>query len=234
VAALEHYDRYLTELTRLEPDKREAHEPRRVIAVRQIEALRLSIPKLTLLLPPAVRATPSVSVDDEPVTAAMLGTELRLDPGMHRIEVKAPGHEPSRSTLELRQGQTRTVVLELGVPTAPPPPPDAGAADAGDAQRTWAYVVGAVGLVGLAVGAITGGLALGQKGIVRDNCSDHLCNTEGKSAADLGQTLADVSTISLIVGGSAFATGAVLWLTAPSGEIGGQGEGAMLRVGGTW
>ena len=81
-----------------------------------------------------------------------------------------------------------------------------------------AYVFGAIGLSGLAVGATTGFLALKQKGIAEDHCSPtlQLCDGRGRAANENGRELRDLSTAAFIVGGLGVGLGAYFLLSAPS------------------
>jgi hypothetical protein len=103
-------------------------------------------------------------------------------------------------------------------PEAPAPLPAKPAPDAGSGRRTAGFVVGGVGIAGLAVGGIAGGLALGKKQVVDDNCPDLICNKTGSAALDSGKVLGTVSTVGFGVGLAGLATGAVLVLTAPGGK----------------
>jgi hypothetical protein len=91
-------------------------------------------------------------------------------------------------------------------------------------------VVGGVGIAGLALGGIAGGLALGKKSIVSENCPDLQCNEEGLAALDSGKTLGTISTVGFAVGLGGLATGAVLVLTAPTGNAGERPK-AVVRAG---
>jgi len=97
-------------------------------------------------------------------------------------------------------------------------------------MKTAAVVAGGVGVVGLVIGLITGGMAMGEAGTIEDNCVDTLCNQEGLDAADSGQTLAAVSTAGFIIGGIGLAAGTTLWLLAPDGEAEEPGPQAGLTV----
>ncbi len=87
-----------------------------------------------------------------------------------------------------------------------------------------AFVLGAIGLSGLSVGATSGFLALNQKAIAEDHCSPtlHLCDARGAAANDTGRTLRNVSTAGFIVGGLGVGLSAYLLLTAPE-----QRDGAV-------
>ena len=82
----------------------------------------------------------------------------------------------------------------------------------------FAYVVGAIGLSGLSVAAVTGFLAMNQKGVVEDHCSPtlRLCDGAGRQASETGRTLRDISTAAVIIGTVGVGLSAYLLLTAPS------------------
>lgn len=82
----------------------------------------------------------------------------------------------------------------------------------------FAYVVGAIGLSGLSVAAVTGFLAMNQLGAVEDHCSEtlRLCDGQGRQASETGRTLRDISTAAAIVGGVGVGLSAYLLLTAPT------------------
>jgi hypothetical protein len=109
------------------------------------------------------------------------------------------------------------------------------------------FTAGGVGIAGLAVGGITGGLALGKKSIVDEHCEDTRCDHEGKLAADSGRTLSIVSTVAFGVGIAGVATATILWLVRPSdkkatqakqtiqaGVMGIDSRGALIGVRGTF
>jgi hypothetical protein len=85
-----------------------------------------------------------------------------------------------------------------------------------------AYVLGAIGLSGLSVGTTTGFLALNQKAIVEDHCTQTLrvCDARGAAASDTGRTLRDVSTAGFIVGGLGLGLSAYLLLSASEHRAG--------------
>lgn len=107
---------------------------------------------------------------------------------------------------------------------AEPPPepvtvaPAAAASQATDPVPLLAYVLGAIGLSGISVGATTGFLALNQKATAEDHCSPTLrrCDATGREATLTGRTLRDVSTAGWIVGGLGIGLGAYLWLSPAS------------------
>jgi hypothetical protein len=93
--------------------------------------------------------------------------------------------------------------------------PEAPASQPRDPVPLLAYVLGAIGLSGVSVGATTGFLALDQKATAEDHCSPTLrrCDATGREATLTGRTLRDVSTAGWIVGGLGIGLGAYLWLS---------------------
>jgi hypothetical protein len=96
--------------------------------------------------------------------------------------------------------------------------PEAAASQATNPVPLLAYVLGAIGLSGISVGATTGFLALNQKATAEDHCSPTLrrCDATGREATLTGRTLRDVSTAGWIVGGLGLGLGAYLWLSPSS------------------
>lgn len=67
-----------------------------------------------------------------------------------------------------------------------------------------------IGAAGLAVGAITGILAMGKASDVKDGCPQNHCRTQPLvDEASSGKTLGTVATIGFIVGGVGAAVGLV-------------------------
>ncbi|MEB2313550.1 MAG: hypothetical protein OZ921_03590 [Sorangiineae bacterium] len=205
-----------------------ANDDRRPIALARRAALEQRLPRLAVRLtdgaPGAV-----VQRDDVALGAASLGTPLPVDPGEHVVRVSAPGRRDAVFRVTLAEGEQRALDVTVGASapssgpgSAPEQPPsqDPGASASGSGTRTAGYVVGAVGVAGVAVGAITGLMVLGKKSVADNNCDDaKRCNQTGADAADAGRTLGAVSTTGFIVGAVGLGLGAYLVLSSgPSGE----------------
>jgi len=138
---------------------------------------------------------------------------------------------PRLQTLAAIRRPWRTIAIALGVllganpgvARAEPPLPGPRAAavapqvsEASEPAPLFAYAVGAVGLSGLSVAAVTGFLAMNQQGIVEDHCSPtlRLCDGVGRQASETGRTLRDISTAAAILGGVGVGLSAYLLLTA--------------------
>jgi hypothetical protein len=195
---------------------------------------------------PAARLT----IDGAEVPPEALLAPRALDPGHHSIVASANGRE-ARSELDLRDGERREV-------DAPLPPPDTSATQAGatppgtgtesaavplvlarspddagigmGAQKVVALVAGGIGVVGIGVGTGFGIATISKKNAAQSACPGQCATQAGVDQWGDAVSTGNVSTLGFIVGGVGLAAGAVLWLTAPSGEAGarvGIGPGAV-------
>ena len=88
-------------------------------------------------------------------------------------------------------------------------------------RRSAGFVALAGGAVGLALGGVTGVLAMSKRTELDKNpdcAADHLCPPEESSNVDSLNTLRTVSTVGFVAGGALAAAGLVLVLTAPSSK----------------
>jgi hypothetical protein len=181
----------------------------------------------------------SVRRDGVAVDPAELGTPIPVDPGLHQVEVTAPGKAPWSTKVEVT-GDAASVSVEIpkleeapsgSAPppsTAPPAAPDPGT-QGGSIQKPLAIGVAAVGLVGLGVGSFFGLSASSKWGDAKAACRDYPydCSPQALDDQSSASSQATVSTVAFIAGGVAIAAGAVLWFTAGSGE----GKAAAVGVG---
>ena len=190
----------------------------------ELKALSTRIPLVTVKVEGAALADVGVVIDGQPVASSLLTAGRLVNPGKHLIEGRR-GSDQASTEVTVAEGDRATAVLKFtpapAPATLPPPPPAAPPrppVDSSSAQRTWGWVTLAVGGAGLAVGGITGGLALGKKGSLEDNpnCVDTRCASSEQDQVDSYNSLNTVSTIGFIGGGVLAATGVVLLLTAPN------------------
>ena len=183
--------------------------------------------------------TPAVSIDGSVIPAAALGVKRYVDPGERVIAVNAEGHLPVTQTVTVAEGQVDKVAITLNkdasvvaptpTPTPMPTPEPDTTTDDGSGMRIAGLVIGGVGVAALIVAGITGGLYLAEKGTVGDNCSDNpdgegrICDQEGVDAADRGNTMALINTITLPAGAVALGVGLTLFFLAPS-----EGDSAIV------
>jgi hypothetical protein len=153
-----------------------------------------------------------VIVDGKMVQKRLDGRALELDPGAHHFRFERKGMRPiERRLLIVERQKGRRIDVALVPPPRRPPPPEQ------EVERTIspaAWVGIGVGALGLIAGAVTGGVAAQRLDELEERCTvewqgQHYCLESDQSALDEGRTLADVSTVSFVVGGAALAVGIV-------------------------
>lgn len=220
------------------------------IAQERITALEPRVPRVRIVVPPEAESQGWIVRRDDLVLGPTLwDSEIPVDPGERRIEVLAPGFKPFATTVLVPEGAVTRVELPRLVPDTEPILMKADAprtADGDDGAwkpvHTTAVALGGVGVVGLAVGTGFGIAAASQWSEADEHCSDDTtpwrCDRQGLEAAEATDTSAAIATTAFVVGGSALATGLVLWLVSPDledrapkvGVAGGPGDvGISLR-----
>ncbi len=154
---------------------------------------------------------------------------LELDAGAHEIVITAPDGRSRVVHEGFEAGSTREVRLEL--PALPPPRVEL--VDRGAPRRTAGLVVGGVGLVALGLGSYFGWHARGLWSDAKDACpARSVCYDEnGARLSSSAKSYANLSTISLAVGGTALLGGIVLYATAPPPTTGTVGVGVGVALG---
>jgi hypothetical protein len=212
-SALRDYGRYLGLFEAMPDDQKARQRERAEIARAQQKLLASKVARVTLVLAPGAPAGTVVRRDGAPVEAADLGAEVPMDPGPIDLVVDAPGR-PSRTVrVVVAAGEERRIDLAPG--DAPVPADKPREASSGIPRRTWVYVAGGVGLVGLGLGAVTGAMALGKKSTIDEHCIDLVCDDEGADAAEASKPLGLLSTIGFAVGVAGAGAAIVLWVTEP-------------------
>jgi len=129
--------------------------------------------------------------------------------------------------VKMEKGEGPAVVAGAGVGTTEPPGADTSK---GSTTKTLAYVAFGVGAAGLVVGGITGVIALGKSGDLKDKCPDNNCPSTEQDNVDSYKSVGTISTIGFIVAGVGGATGLVLLLTAPKSTQGSAGGSRYATV----
>ncbi|MEZ4307083.1 MAG: hypothetical protein R3F14_03430 [Polyangiaceae bacterium] len=170
--------------------------------------------------------------DNRPLDAALLESAVPVDPGKHTIEASAPGREAWSTTVDVPDapGAVTVTVPPLAAARSAGPSPS-GSGSAGpetppgsgmSGQKIAGLAVAGVGVAGLVVGGVFGGLTLAK--VSESNEGGHCvdgspvrCDATGLAIRSEADTFANISNISLAVGGAAVIGGVVLFLVAPSG-----------------
>ena len=187
-----------------------------------------------------------VTIDGAPLLDHIVAQGVRVDPGEHDLVFAAHGHIPNKLHVLVHEGdKDRRVSVTVGTPAAEPetppaleqPPteqpnkvesapatnenetPPAVTPSSGSGQRVAGIVIGAAGLVGLALGGAFAGVAFSNWKSSQNICSDILCPSATRQNAlddhDTAITFAAASTASFIAGGVLAAAGIVVFLLAP-------------------
>jgi len=220
---------------------------RRDYAQTQATALEPRLAKLTISV--AAPSPPGLVItrDGTHITPGALGTPLYVDAGTHEITASAPGFETVVKTVTIVDGATETVaipkltakpvpppvtdavkpgnekLLGHGQPTEPAPPPS-------PTRKYIALGAGAAGVAALGVGLGFGAKARSTYHDATQLCgSDQVCSSadypKDRQLVHDARSSATISTVLIIAGGTAIATGAVIFLTAPRAQ-----ERATARI----
>jgi hypothetical protein len=187
----------------------------------------------------------TVSMDGEQIGDRLDGTAIPVDPGQHKFVFEVPGRPPIERSLVVSEGQkdrreTITIASTSAtlVPASPLgartgssailPPASGGAhvgpasadAPSGEGRRIAGVIVGAMGVVGLALGGVFGGIAESKWSSAKAYCDGMPVSctasqgSTGFQDEHSASTMATLSTVSLITGGVLATGGVVIFLTA--------------------
>ena len=212
--------------------KASGNAERETVARERAAALAPRLSKLIIAVAPALKGLPGLEIrrDGVVVGEPAWGVALPSDSGAHEVVAHAPGHEPFQAKVSVvGEAQTATVnVPELALSSPSVTPAGAGAGPpTGEASpttrsglggaRVAALVTGSVGIVALGVGTAFGIASKSKHDEAAKYCSGAACvDDRGVIAGNAAQSDGNISTVLMIAGGVAFATGVTLWLTAPS------------------
>jgi len=194
--------------------KAAGQEGREKYAAEHVKALEPKLCKVTIEVPKDADLDGlEVRRDGEVISRAQWGTAVPVDPGNVSIEARAPGRQTFKKTISL-VGDGKRETIKIPVLEAASSEPAPVVDESSGTRRTIGLVVGAVGVVGVAVGSIYGLKAMSRNDESSSHCrTSNLCDADGLSLRDDAKKFATISTVFFIVGGVALATGAVLVLT---------------------
>lgn len=168
-------------------------------------------------------AHPRVTIDGAPVPESSLGVKRAADPGRHELRALATGYYTAKKTITVSEGETVNIAFELE--DAPPDAAPKNEEEAGtvsvatvkDPPWRKPVTIGAfvVGGAGIALGSITGILAMSKQNQLATDCANRTCGPNEKAALSNYHTLGMVSNIGFVAGGLATAAGVVLLVVKP-------------------
>jgi hypothetical protein len=211
---------------------------------------RSSVALITLRAPAAGAA---VTLDDAPVPPELFDAPQPVDPGEHRLVVRAPGREDRAERFVAREGEAQSLALELGPPRAEAPAPQAVVAPTptprparspGRPSLAGPAALWGVGAAGLVAAGVF--LALRQSSAQGCDIGDDpdgsaeivwRCDTLAQvQAVSSRETWTALSAVSLGVGLLAAGAGFVWWSQRPRAlpVVEARRDGVVLGVGGRW
>jgi len=99
-----------------------------------------------------------VELDDAPLSEAVLGAELPVNPGEHVVRVERAEQEIARESFRVEEGERRLTPVQLQLPLAPLEPEQGGSEGGGGSSSSsifaspWFWVIVGVVVVGTAIG----------------------------------------------------------------------------------
>jgi len=223
--------------------RREGQKEREDFSREQIAALEQKMPRVVLQVNAPVAGI-VVSVDNEAMAGAVLGTPLPMDPGKHHIAATAPGKKTWSQDVDVPPQRTEILVTIPALepapaalppalepippparvppqaapqpPPAPPPQlPPAAAAPTSTPTILMGTGFGVAGL-GAIVGVITGSMTLSKVSEIKSNCMQNVCGTGEQGDIGTANTLANVSNVSFAFAGAGLVVGFVGVALRPS------------------
>jgi hypothetical protein len=193
------------------------------------------VPKLIVRLVTGAPKDTAVRRDTVDLGATSFDAPLPVDPGVHSLVAIAPNHEAKTFTVELKEGEQKTVEVGPGnetssvsassttplavpAPTVAPSPSSAAPeapAQSTNAMRMVGLVTAGVGVVGLGLGSAFGLQAISKKSDA--NCtSNKVCpNDAAASTFRDANSAASLSTIFFATGAFLAAAGITIYVVAP-------------------
>jgi hypothetical protein len=240
---VEAYEIYRTIIREgVQPEKPDAFKRALADAKQEVKLIE---PRLAWVAVNVVGARPEqveVTLNGSVIPSAALGAQRPADPGVLRVEAKAEGYRSAEAVVELTEGQ-HLAPIELRLVELPKPAPVVQVkreqpimtADGGDpswlTQDSLGYIALGLGGAGIAVGTVTGILAINRRQELDDiECvreTPDICYAADEpatvnaafAAKDDLQTFATAATISFIAGGALALTGVILIATSPDDPV---------------
>jgi serine/threonine-protein kinase len=211
---------------------------------RRAEKLEKDLSRLAVQVPSANKVEGlRISDNGSVLQPSVYGLALPVDPGVHRVEAKAPGYLPWSSEVKVGSHadsvEVRVPLLEKD-PNAPvaaaavapsaaatasaavesKPAPAAARPEADSrmsAQKITGITLGAIGVASIVAGAIVGGLAIKHNNDAEDltDANGECTKAKCESLSDKAITEARASTITWAAGAALLAGGLLTYFLAP-------------------
>jgi hypothetical protein len=187
----------------------------RAEAERLARELRPRIPTLIVQITGATASEVAVTIDGTAVPPEALEAPRPVNPGAHEVVGRSTNGATAKATVDVKEGENRSAELNI-VATIPqatpvtspnavfPSPPVARGG-----MNPLVYVGFGLAGAGLAVGGVTGALAISKASTVSHACPNLMCTTTGESDVQTGRTLGNISTAAFIAAGVGAVAGVI-------------------------
>ena len=198
---------------------------RESFARKRAELLAPRLPKLVLTVPAALKSIPGLAVkrDGVLVGPAQWGTPVPVDAGRHAVSASAPGRVGWEGEVTVA-GEATTATADIPMLAEAPvaPQPDALGVTpptprSNPRLRTAGFVVGGIGVAGIAAGFGVGALALSKNKASGAHCAGNMCDPTGLALRNDAIGAATASTATFVAGAVLLGTGVVLLLVSRPG-----------------
>lgn len=188
----------------------------------RIGQLKARIPKLTLKRGKSAKSG-RIEIDGVSVGENSVGSPMPFDPGPHLVEVKLGEATKFSENVSLAEGDAKEVVIEFSE-QAPTPgavadkPVEKDQSPAKKSGGALPWVIGGVGVAGLAAGGVFFLMKQGKVSELEDACGadGNQCPPDKKSTYDDAKTYNTISMVSLGVGVVGVGIAATMLLTRKS------------------
>jgi len=190
-------------------------DDRIAFARSRVVDLEKKLPRLTVTLANGTEAGAKVFRDEIELGQVSQGVPLPVDPGPHTVTVKMAGHLPEKITIAVGEGESKQIEVHAGAidPNANETSPTIILEPR---PRTLGWVVGGIGVAGVATGVVTGLMLVSKRSTAESTCPNKMCASQADvDAATSGKPLLVANTVGWIVGGVGLGLGAYLVLSAP-------------------
>jgi hypothetical protein len=177
-------------------------------------------------------ASPQVLVDGANTPVVSLSSMRKVNPGEHAVVIRSGDREEKRS-ITLAESEQKEVVVAFSDASPKGSGPETSPVSGGRSIHVVTWIGLGVGVVGIALGSITGVMALGKASDVSDACRGLSCPPSARTDVEDGRTVATLSTLGFAVGAVGLATAAVgFFVLSPKKSASGAGVGLAVRP--TW
>lgn len=213
------------------------YETTREAALAQLGLLEPRIAKVVVSLAD-VPSGLAVRLDGTALEEKELGSPIVVEPGAHKIEGTATDMAPVSRDITVEAGESKTTILTFKKLEAAPasasveaaPKPE-GAPSKPFPTRTVGFVVGGVGVAGMAVFTVAGLMAKSTFGRMSDVCGTAGCSDPAQvSDIDKGKSQQTLANVGLVVGLVGLTAGATLVILG--GRSSGNDAPATVAVSG--